>query len=150
MAVTIHSDPVQAVARPELAGNVKVDNLASGAVQPRQGLVGDPRRRVDRDHSGIVVARDIRPMIEARPSDLSTEITVEGAFFPAVLLYTGWWEGEHGDRLANQINWRGDDDLKRWLFSGFEDGGPRGISIHPRAPATISWARSVLGTKPIQ
>jgi hypothetical protein len=124
MVVRIHSDPLQVAAQPELAGNVRVDNLAAKSVQPRQGLGSDPARRIDRGYSGIVLARDICPMIDSRPSDISTEITVEGAFFPAVLLYTGWWEGEHGDRLANQIDWRSDDDIKRWLFSGFEEWGP--------------------------
>jgi hypothetical protein len=36
---------------------------------------------------------------------------------------TGWWQGEHGLTLADQIKW-GDDHLKRWLFTGFEMWGP--------------------------
>src|SRR5690606_3823780 len=54
-----------------------------------------------------------RMRIPARP----LQMRVAGTFFPATLLYSGWWERNQNNG-AGAAQWR--DDLQSWLFTGFE------------------------------
>lgn len=47
--------------------------------------------------------------------------TVHGTFYPAVLLFPGWWERQL-DEQRSDPKWR--DGIQSWLFHGFEQWGP--------------------------
>src|SRR5690242_5395124 len=48
----------------------------------------------------VVQIEDVRQDISEMPG-APEQITVEGYFFPALLLCSGWWERTHGRSLAN-------------------------------------------------
>ncbi len=48
-------------------------------------------------------------------------ITVQGTFFPCLLLSSGWWE-RSAKAKRPKLPWR--DPLQEWLFFGFEEWGP--------------------------
>jgi hypothetical protein len=56
------------------------------------------------------------------------QFDIEGMFFPAVLLCSGWWERRYGRTLADTTRWT--DNLQHWLFSGFERWGPS-LDVNP-------------------
>ncbi len=122
MNVTIIQDPVRHSREVKSAEAVNLVTLTSGAIAPREAIAQDPKE-VTRESGDAIGTRAIRRKINSLRFGLSAELTVEGVFFPAVLLCTGWWERQRRKKLAEQIDWR-DDHLKRWLFSGFEQWGP--------------------------
>lgn len=58
---------------------------------------------------------------EDMPAEDATLTISEGTFFPAVLLYSGWWERTKKD--ANYDNPHL-NELQEWLFTGFEEWAP--------------------------
>ena len=51
----------------------------------------------------------------------SMGISLEGTFFPALLLFPGWWNRSVNSEPINFSGWRG---LQRFLYSGFEAWAP--------------------------
>jgi hypothetical protein len=70
------------------------------------------------------------------------QYNVEGVFFPAVLLCSGWWEREHGRTLTDTTKWT--DDLQHWLFSGFERWGPS-LDVNPGVEARSDYLLGQIG-----
>jgi hypothetical protein len=108
------------------AGTGQQPDLASfvaGTVAPVRGYAGQTPRSLDRQSSAPIPISDLRRKIARHggPSR-SIELTVEGSFFRAVLLCSGWWERTTKARLTDSIQWR--DGVQHWLFSGFEQWGP--------------------------
>jgi len=118
-------DSVKRSREVEAAEAVDLARFTLGAIGPREAMAQDPEA-VTRGSSDVVGTRAIRRQINRLRFGLSAELTVEGVFFPAVLLYTGWWERQRPKKFAEEIIWKDDrlDQLKCWLFSGFKQWGP--------------------------
>jgi hypothetical protein len=107
----------------EPAGDAGVESFIKGTVTYVRAFGGRDPRSVDRGATSTVsIAQVRRKLMRAPPPNIATELTVEGVFFPAVLLCSGWWERRRGVALADATKWR--NDLQHWLFSGFEQWGP--------------------------
>jgi hypothetical protein len=77
---------------------------------------------LDFGQRGPVPIKTVREKLAAAPPlRKATQLTVSGTFFPAVLLYAGWWERLRQDP-RKKPEWH--DDLQAWLFAGFEQWGP--------------------------
>jgi hypothetical protein len=118
----IRASDVELQASINAADNPGMVPYFGGAVVRAQGCAEDPNA-VDREGSDIIPIRNIQKLLKKAEFDVATEVTVEGTFFRAMLLCTGWWAGENGTKLAEQMDWQG-DHLKQWLFHGFEAWGP--------------------------
>jgi hypothetical protein len=62
-----------------------------------------------------------RKLLRQKPLDKPLLITVEGSYFPATLLSSGWWEREHEAKIPD-FRWQ--DGLQEWLYRGFEEWAP--------------------------
>jgi hypothetical protein len=107
----------------EPAAATGVPQFLIKSIEHVEGFGGRNPKAVDRGGTSVVPIGQVRGKIKReKPPEVAAEITVEGTFFPAVLLCSGWWERRKGVALAQSIEWR--NDLQHWLFSGFEQWGP--------------------------
>jgi len=60
-------------------------------------------------------------LIKGKPDRKPWRVTVEGTFFRAALLSSGWWERNHEAKIPN-FRWQ--NGLQEWLYRGFEEWAP--------------------------
>ena len=80
-----------------------------------------------------------RRLLKIKVLDKPTSVTVEGTFFPGLLLSSGWWE-RRGKETTIELPWK--DNLQSWLFHGFEQWGPSwDISLSADSPGALLLAQ---------
>ena len=82
------------------------------------GVSRGPRSGGGQEHVSKLLER-----LEEQPVLESPEpVTVQGVFYPALLMTPGIWERSDSGEGAPPIEWR--NPLQDWLFSGFEEWAP--------------------------
>ncbi|WP_159351501.1 hypothetical protein [Roseomonas harenae] len=100
-----------------------VNDYSFSVVGHLKDFPGHNPAKVDREQDGTQPVGELRRKIaKQRPPNEAVLVSLQGVFFPALLLRSGWWERQQGQALAETIVWQ--DQLQHWLFSGFERWGP--------------------------
>lgn len=124
--VTFKLDDLDLSAAAKVIANAQVTRYLAGRIEYLKGwcMQSCPSQR-DRDGIGATPVARLRDSLSRTPVPRKpSQITVEGAFFPAVLLYSGWWERERRRRPSDTAGMKWHDDLQAWLFNGFEQWAP--------------------------
>lgn len=129
--VRFHLGDVTSMVRASRGVNPEVPTYLGVAI----GYAGEWARHnephaVDHDPTQSLKIDAVMRKVLRSPPEKCLERTYEGIFFPALLMFSGWWARKNRRTLADAQKW--EDGLQHWLFRGLEQWGPS-LQVQPDA-----------------